>query len=432
MPTHPKTKLQALPDQRVRAPRDDGEYAGHLYGEYRDRLFGYCLYRLGDREEAEDAVQTAFLQAFRALRQGVVPHSEAAWLYKIAENVCLGRLRSTVRRRRVEQPRDLETLQDVVPAATNGDAHDQLIGLGEALGEMPESQRRAILLREWRGLSYKEIGERLGLTQAAVETLLFRARRSLARNLGDDWQEKRRRLRKAFDVGSLVTALKSALAGGSAVKLASAVAVVGVATAVAGGSAPVREGLRDQAAATRPTTTLPADAAAAALAADERASRGTASLRASRAVDRDRKGARAEAQVSARGQSRGQTDGDGRGSPSTADSPSQTAGSNSSSGSSGAGTGGIVGGAADTANDAVGGAVGGVNDALPPGAPKLDTPELPQAPSAPVQPPSLPVQPPAQTPKLPVQPPSLPVQPPSLPVQPPSLPVQPPTLPSLP
>jgi RNA polymerase sigma factor (sigma-70 family) len=47
-------------------------------------------------------------------------------------------------------------------------------------------QRQALLLREWRGFSYREIAEELGLSQAAVETLLFRARRSLAEVLGDE------------------------------------------------------------------------------------------------------------------------------------------------------------------------------------------------------------------------------------------------------
>jgi DNA-directed RNA polymerase specialized sigma24 family protein len=48
---------------------------------------------------------------------------------------------------------------------------------------MPEQQRRAILLREWQGLSYREISDELELSQSAVETLIFRARRSLAQGL---------------------------------------------------------------------------------------------------------------------------------------------------------------------------------------------------------------------------------------------------------
>src|SRR5581483_10326320 len=71
--------------------------------------------------------------------------------------------------------------------------HDELFGLDHALRQMPLQQRRALLLREWQGLSYREIGEALGLSQAAVETLLFRARRSLAEGLSDRTVERRRR-----------------------------------------------------------------------------------------------------------------------------------------------------------------------------------------------------------------------------------------------
>lgn len=198
--------------------------AGDLYERYADQILGYCLHKLGSREEAEDAVQTTFLNALRGLERGVVPRSESAWLFKIAENVCLSRHRSSFRRGRVEAPSDLQALQDVVPApAAPG---DELIPLGQALARMPESQRRAILLREWRGLSYREIGAELGLSQAAVETLIFRARRSLAQGLA--------RARGALDVGALLGALKAALTSGAVVKVAAVAAVAATgATAVA-------------------------------------------------------------------------------------------------------------------------------------------------------------------------------------------------------
>ena len=81
---------------------------------------------------------------------------------------------------------------------------------------MPESQRRAILLREWQGLSYREIAAELELSQTAVETLIFRARRSLAKGLAEPQAraEKRRAVRGA-DLGSLLTGLKSVLFGGA-------------------------------------------------------------------------------------------------------------------------------------------------------------------------------------------------------------------------
>ena len=154
---------------------------GSLYERYSSQIFGYCLHQLGSREEAEDAVQTTFLNALRGLQRGIVPQLESAWLFKIAHNVCLSRRRSTWRRGRVEMPNNLEVLQEVVPARERDP--DELIRLQDALEQMPTGQRRAILLREWQGLSYREIAGEIGVSQSAVETLIFRARRTLAHGL---------------------------------------------------------------------------------------------------------------------------------------------------------------------------------------------------------------------------------------------------------
>jgi RNA polymerase sigma factor (sigma-70 family) len=174
--------MSALPSihEPVASPQE-AHHAGALYEEYSDRILGYCLRRLPSREEAEDAVQHTFLNAFRGLQQGAVPRSDAAWLFKIAENVCRERRRSAWRRGRVETVQDTEGLATL--AAAPQSSHDELSGLADALAELPYNQQRAILLREWQGLSYREIAVQLGLTDAAIETLLFRARRSLAHKL---------------------------------------------------------------------------------------------------------------------------------------------------------------------------------------------------------------------------------------------------------
>jgi RNA polymerase sigma factor (sigma-70 family) len=204
-----------------------------LYERYSGQIFGYCLHRLGSREEAEDAAQSTFLNAFRGLARGVVPESESAWLFKIAENVCHSRHRSSWRRGRVESPSDLDAFQDVLPAPPR--AQDELIPLGEALERLPENQRRAILLREWQGLSYREIGEELGLSQSAVETVIFRARRSLVDGLESPPVRRRRMLRRAahgIDAGGILATLKALFATGAAVKVAAvAVAVTGASVA---------------------------------------------------------------------------------------------------------------------------------------------------------------------------------------------------------
>jgi RNA polymerase sigma factor (sigma-70 family) len=204
-----------------------------LYERYARQIYSYCLHQLGNREEAEDATQSTFLNAFRGFKRGVDPEFESAWLYKIAQNVCLTRQRSSSRRRKVEAPGDLEAMQDFVPAHQVDS--DELIRLPEALDAMPEQQRRALLLREWQGLSYKEIGDELDLSQAAVETLLFRARRSLAAGLSDEPATKAACAGKrlgASDVGSILSILKSLLFTGG-VKVATAVATVAATSVVA-------------------------------------------------------------------------------------------------------------------------------------------------------------------------------------------------------
>jgi RNA polymerase sigma factor (sigma-70 family) len=204
-----------------------------LYERYYDRVYGYCLYQLGTREEAEDATQTTFMWAFRGLRRGVVPRAEDAWLFTIAKNACRARHRARGRKRQREVISDPQVLEDISSAPSR--QHDELIGLEEALARMPELQRRAILLREWRGLSYREIAAELDLSGAAVETLIFRARRSLAELL-DGKQAPKRARRCAFDFGSIGLALKTALGGSSAAKLAAGVAAALVMTTTLGGS----------------------------------------------------------------------------------------------------------------------------------------------------------------------------------------------------
>jgi RNA polymerase sigma-70 factor (ECF subfamily) len=191
--------------------------AALLYERHSRRILGYCRRRLSSQEEAEDAVQQTFLNAYRSLRTGVEPRAEAAWLYKIAENVCHERRRTAWRRSRFEAVSNDGELREAVvepPPASN-----ELDGLADALAQLTENQRRAILLREWQGLSYREIAAQLDTTESAVETLLFRARRALARRLD------RTRAWAGLDAGSVLAWVKS-LFGGAVLKVGAATVVV--------------------------------------------------------------------------------------------------------------------------------------------------------------------------------------------------------------
>jgi RNA polymerase sigma factor (sigma-70 family) len=222
--------VAALPSMR-RADRGAGtippeaDLTRALYERYSAQIFRFCLHQLGSREEAEDAVQSTFLNAFRGIKRGIAPEQESAWLFKIAHNVCLSRRRASWRRGRIESAADFELVEELTPAPSR--LADELVGLQDVLEQMPEGQRRAILLREWQGLSYREIAEELELSQTAVETLIFRARRSLAKGLEEPPAQMRRIVRRG-DLGSVLAGLKSLLFGGSAaaVKVAAAVAVV--------------------------------------------------------------------------------------------------------------------------------------------------------------------------------------------------------------
>jgi RNA polymerase sigma-70 factor (ECF subfamily) len=252
--------MSAAPSIPESAATLEAAQAGLLYERYSSRILGYCRRRLSSREEAEDAVQHTFLNAYRSLRTGVVPHAEAAWLYKIAENVCHERRRSAWRRTRVEIVSDDGELRDAVAAPVP--EHDELAGLADALAELTPNQRRAILLREWQGLSYREIAGELETTEAAIETLLFRARRSLARKL----DRSRGRVWGGLNLGSLVAYGKSLL-GGAAVKVAAATAVVAAGATLAAPS--LRHHVVDDGSPVR--APAPAPSAPASLQAPDRA-----------------------------------------------------------------------------------------------------------------------------------------------------------------
>jgi len=156
-----------------------GARVERLYDDYAGRIYRYCLSRLDSPEEAEDALQATYLNAWRSLNSGVAPLSSRPWLFQIAANVCSSMLRTRLGGASVEL-RSPETF-DRIP--TTVEPNDDLLGLSAALEGLPERQRRALLLRDWRGLSYDEIAVELGSSYQAVETLLFRARRSVAAGL---------------------------------------------------------------------------------------------------------------------------------------------------------------------------------------------------------------------------------------------------------
>ena len=141
-----------------------------LYREHRSRLVRLVERELHDHDDAEDVVQTAFLDAQRALDRGTVPREPRAWLATIALNAA-----HRLRRRRL----NAEPLEEY--------AAQEAAGVSEiraALESLPSEQRTAVVYRDVLGFSYGETAEQMRTSVNAVTMLLHRGRKRLRQTLG--------------------------------------------------------------------------------------------------------------------------------------------------------------------------------------------------------------------------------------------------------
>lgn len=141
-----------------------------LYREHRAGLVRLVERELHDHQDAEDVVQTAFLDAQRAIERGTIPRNARAWLAAIALNA--GR---RLRRRRL----NAEPLEEYAVQEASG-----MSEIRAALASLPREQRAAVVYRDLLGLSYDETAEQMGTSVNAVTMLLHRGRRRLRQTLG--------------------------------------------------------------------------------------------------------------------------------------------------------------------------------------------------------------------------------------------------------
>jgi RNA polymerase sigma factor (sigma-70 family) len=175
------TEDQALVD-RVRG--GDESAFEELFCRYRARIGAYVSGILGDSDRAEDVTQEVFISALRRLRVTDCPIAFKPWAYQIAKNACIDELRRGRRGLDVRLDADHECsgaeLFSREPSPHSAlESKQQLQDLRAAFRGLSELQRRIVVLREFEGLSYGEIGERLGMPRHIVESSLFRARRRL-------------------------------------------------------------------------------------------------------------------------------------------------------------------------------------------------------------------------------------------------------------
>jgi RNA polymerase sigma factor (sigma-70 family) len=174
----PLLRLQS--DERLIALTRRGQHGAFeaLVQRYQPRLLAFCRHMLGSQEDAEDVLQEVFTAAFNAILADDRPINARPWLYRIARNRSLNHLRRP-------QPTGQDSM-DVferdggISTADTVHKREEFRQIVADVGELPETQRTALLLREIDALSYDQIAEAMDTTVPSVKSLLVRARVSLA------------------------------------------------------------------------------------------------------------------------------------------------------------------------------------------------------------------------------------------------------------
>ena len=175
----------------ARAQKGDTDAFEQLMLDSQDRVYTLCLRMTGDREDALDLAQEAFLNAWRGLPAFQGNSSFSTWVYRLASNACIDFLRKRRRRQDREDPRSLDDGEAPLPEPVDprGTPEEELErgelrrAVERGLQALPEHHRQVLIMRELSGLSYQEIGETLGLDLGTVKSRIARARLALKKFL---------------------------------------------------------------------------------------------------------------------------------------------------------------------------------------------------------------------------------------------------------
>ena len=184
--THASTEQQLL----ARCRRGDWTAFDEIVAQHQNRIYNLCYWMLGDREEAADAAQDAFVRAFRSLESFRGECAFATWLHRIAVNVAIN---ATQRRKRTPLPySNFENDESAgheqarEPASNPLDNPQEIAARRErrcavqqALAEIPEHYRLVLVLFDIEGHSYEKVAEFLDLPLGTVKSRLNRARLAL-------------------------------------------------------------------------------------------------------------------------------------------------------------------------------------------------------------------------------------------------------------
>jgi RNA polymerase sigma-70 factor (ECF subfamily) len=153
-----------------------------LVRRHRDRMWAVAIRTLRDQEEAADALQEAFISAFRGAASFRAESQVTTWLHRIVVNACLDRLRRRQARPTVPLP-DVGTGEPIAPGDVMAD-RDTRFAVQDALAQLSEEQRVPIVLVDVEGYSVAETAQLLGIAEGTVKSRCARGRAKLAKLLG--------------------------------------------------------------------------------------------------------------------------------------------------------------------------------------------------------------------------------------------------------
>jgi RNA polymerase sigma-70 factor, ECF subfamily len=178
--------VEAVPDKELlsRHVNGDTDAFSELVQRHRDRMWAVALRTLGDHEEAADAVQDAFLSAYRAANRFRGDAAVTTWLHRIVVNACLDRVRRRTVRPVVPMGDDA-TLDSVAPKNSDPTAaHEVSLDVSQALQRIPFEQRAALVLVDMMGYAVEEAAKVLEVPPGTIKSRCARGRARLAPLLG--------------------------------------------------------------------------------------------------------------------------------------------------------------------------------------------------------------------------------------------------------
>ena len=174
-------------DLALAAAARDGDRSAYavLIARYRGMAFAYALSALGNREEAEDAAQDAFVQAYSAMPRFDPDRAEwAAWFMRIVRNRCRDWLRRRKTRRPAEMPLEIVDEAPGPEAVTMAD--DRRRVLMQAVAALPEAQRVPLIMHYAAGRTRVEIAHALGVPESTIIGRLAGGLKTLRRRFGGE------------------------------------------------------------------------------------------------------------------------------------------------------------------------------------------------------------------------------------------------------